>query len=64
MLGSKASAEPVMALGAAAFFAAREAIRAARVDAGQSGPFELEAPLTVERIQLACLVTPERFALS
>ena len=54
VLGSKASAEPPMALGAAAFFAAREAIRAVRADGGVSSPFACEAPLTVERIQQAC----------
>jgi len=63
VLGSKASAEPPMALGAAAFFAARQAIRAARADAGEKGAFGLEAPLTVERIQTACLATADRFTL-
>jgi len=63
VLGSKASAEPPMALGAAAFFAAREAICAARRDAGNTSSFELEAPLTVERIQQACLISESRFRL-
>ena len=62
-LRSKASGEPPMALGAAAFFAVRGAIRAARADAGEIGAFELNAPLTVERIQQACLVSAERFKL-
>jgi len=63
VFGSKASAEPPMALGAAAFFAARHAIRAVRADCGVNSPFELAAPLTVERVQRACLVTPDAFTL-
>jgi len=63
VLGSKASAEPPMALGAAAFYAARDAIKAVRADGGISAPFPFEAPLTVERIQQACLVKPEAFTL-
>ena len=62
--GSKASAEPPMALGAAAFFAARDAIGAVRVQAGASAGFDAVAPLTVERIQQACLVAPEQFTLA
>ena len=46
--------EPPMALAASALFAAREAIASARADAGVSGWFELDAPLTVERVQQAC----------
>ena len=64
VLGSKASAEPPMALGAAAFFAARAAIGAARVQAGAPAAFEATAPLTVERIQQACLVSPDLFRLT
>ena len=52
-----------MALGAAAFYAARDAIKAVRADGGISAPFPFEAPLTVERIQQACLVKPEHFTL-
>jgi len=63
VLGSKASAEPPMALGAAAFFAARHAIGAMRAQAGATAPFEPAAPLTVERIQQACLVTVDQFTL-
>ena len=63
VLGSKASAEPPMALGSAAFFAARDAIRAVRADGGVAAPFAVEAPLTVERIQQACLVNSQQFTL-
>ena len=62
-LRSKASAEPPMALGAAAFFAACDAIRSARRDAGVGGPLEVDAPLTVERVREACAVAVERFGL-
>ena len=65
VLGSKASGEPAMALGAACAMAVRDAVRAARADGGATSPtLDLELPLTVERIQLACGVAPERFVLS
>jgi len=64
VLGSKASAEPPMALGAAAFYAARDAIKCVRADGGVEAPFACEAPLTVERIQQACLVQTSQFTLS
>ena len=63
VLGSKASGEPPMALAASALFAAREAIASARADAGVSGWFELDAPLTVERIQQACATPDSDFVL-
>ena len=65
VLRSKASAEPPMALAGAAFLAARDAIRAARADAGDAdnAPFRLDAPLTPEKVQLACLVNADRFVL-
>ena len=64
VLRSKASGEPAMALGAACLLAARDAIRAVRADAGLPPSLDLEVPLTVERVQLACGVAPERFVLS
>ena len=55
VLGSKASGEPAMALGAACALAVRDAIRAARAEVGTtSAQLDLVMPLTVERIQLAC----------
>ena len=64
VLGSKASGEPAMALGAACAFAVRDAMRAARADAGQREVVpDLEVPLTVERIWKGCGVGPERFVL-
>lgn len=78
VLGSKASGEPPMALGAAIALATRDAIRAAHgacigaagesaharaAAMASSGAFELSTPLTVERIQGACGVTPDKFVL-
>jgi len=51
---SRAVGEPPFFLGSCAFFAARKAIGAAREDAGQSGHFVVDLPLTPERIRMAC----------
>lgn len=53
--GSKGIGEPPLALGAFHFFAIKDAIRAARKDAGLGGEsFDLVSPATPERIRLAC----------
>lgn len=53
--GSKGIGEPPLALGAFHFFAIKDAIQSARVDAGLgNGPFQLYSPATSERIRLAC----------
>lgn len=53
--GSKGIGEPPLALGAFHFFALKDAIRAARIDAGHGGGrFALASPATPERIRLAC----------
>jgi len=65
-LHSKASAEPPMALAAAAFLAARAAILAARADAGDASkqpPLHVDAPLTPAAVQAACLVDTSQFVL-
>ena len=65
-LHSKASAEPPMALAAAAFLAARAAILAARADAGDASkqpPLHVDAPLTPAALQAACLVDTSQFVL-
>lgn len=62
VLGSKGSGEPPMALGCSCFFACKEAIKAAR--GGESGYFDLEVPLTVERIQQACGVRTEDLVMT
>ncbi|UZJ56031.1 hypothetical protein CBS101457_005351 [Exobasidium rhododendri] len=53
--GSKGIGEPPLALGAFHFFAIKDAIQSARVDAGLGhGPFQLHSPATSERIRTAC----------
>ncbi|CAM9251540.1 unnamed protein product [Phaeothamnion confervicola] len=52
---SKAIGEPPFYLATSAFFAIKEAVRAARVDAGVgAGHFEFYAPATSERVRTAC----------
>ncbi|TMW56096.1 hypothetical protein Poli38472_008744 [Pythium oligandrum] len=51
---SKAVGEPPLFLGASAFFAVKEAIYAARRDAGLDGHFALKSPVTPERARMAC----------
>ena len=36
------------------YLAIREAVAAARVDSGLTGPFQLDVPATPERVRLAC----------
>ncbi|XP_041988686.1 xanthine dehydrogenase [Aricia agestis] len=51
---SKAVGEPPLFLASSAFFAIKEAIKAARVDAGVPLDFYLESPATSARIRMAC----------
>ncbi|KMT14477.1 hypothetical protein BVRB_4g072500 [Beta vulgaris subsp. vulgaris] len=51
---SKAVGEPPFFLASAAFFAIKDAIAAARAEAGYSGWFPLDNPATPERIRMAC----------
>ncbi|KAL1832088.1 hypothetical protein ACET3Z_001739 [Daucus carota] len=51
---SKAVGEPPFFLASAVFFAIKEAIIAARADAGHTGWFPLDNPATPERIRMAC----------
>lgn len=46
--------EPTLFLGSSVFFAIKDAVAAARSDAGLSGPFSLDSPATPERACLAC----------
>lgn len=55
--GSKASGEPAYLLGAAAFFAVKQAIYAARAEAQESAYFNLMAPATPAKVREACLVS-------
>jgi xanthine dehydrogenase/oxidase len=60
VLGSKASGETAQLLGVGAFFAVKQAIKAARQEAVGSEPwFRLDAPATPEKVQLACLAKLE-----
>eukprot|EP00656_Telonema_subtile_P047301 TRINITY_DN5423_c0_g2_i1.p1 TRINITY_DN5423_c0_g2~~TRINITY_DN5423_c0_g2_i1.p1 ORF type:complete len:645 (+),score=177.75 TRINITY_DN5423_c0_g2_i1:576-2510(+) len=52
---SKGVGEPPLFLGASVFFAIRDAIQAARSDAGVEGFFRLDAPASAERIRMACV---------
>ena len=54
VFSSKAVGEPPLFLAASVFFAAKEAIRAARLERGLSANFRLDAPATAERIRMAC----------
>ncbi|XP_013177887.1 PREDICTED: xanthine dehydrogenase [Papilio xuthus] len=51
---SKAVGEPPLFLACSVFFAIKEAIKAARVDAGVCPDFKLDAPATSARIRMAC----------
>lgn len=51
---SKAVGEPPLFLASSAFFAIKEAIKAARKDAGASLEFRLDSPATSARIRMAC----------
>uniref|UniRef100_A0A8C1K600 Aldehyde oxidase 6 n=1 Tax=Cyprinus carpio TaxID=7962 RepID=A0A8C1K600_CYPCA len=46
--------EPTVFLGSSVFFAIKDAVTAARKDAGLTGPFQLNSPATPERACLAC----------
>jgi len=46
--------EPPLILATTVFFAIKDAISAARKDAGFSGSFQLDSPATAERIRMAC----------
>lgn len=56
VLGSKESGEPAMLLGIGPFFALKQAIFAARKDAGNNENFRLDCPATPSAVQQACLV--------
>merc|ERR1719187_164268 len=51
---SKAVGEPPLFLAASVFFAIKNAIRSARLDAGANPNFHLDSPATAERIRLGC----------
>lgn len=51
---SKAIGEPPFFLGAAVFFALKEAVYAARKEVGLEGWFNMDSPATPERLRMAC----------
>ncbi|KAL1122173.1 hypothetical protein AAG570_003578 [Ranatra chinensis] len=51
---SKAVGEPPLFLASSVFFAIREAIKSARIDAGLTGWFKLTSPATAAKIRMAC----------
>lgn len=55
VFGSKMTGEPAFLVGGAAFYAVKDAIYAARADAGESEWFEMDMPASVDRVQQACL---------
>ncbi|CAI5470258.1 unnamed protein product [Closterium sp. Yama58-4] len=55
VLSSKAVGEPPFFLGSSVMWAIKDAIYAARKDAGHTGFFRLDSPATPERIRLACV---------
>lgn len=50
----QAIGEPPFFLGACVFFALKEAVYAARADAGKAGYFRLDLPATPERLRMLC----------
>lgn len=54
MIVLQAVGEPPLFLASSAFFAIKEAIRAARADAGVPLDFHMDAPATSARIRMAC----------
>ena len=51
----QAIGEPPLGLATTVFFAIKDAIAAARNDAGLDGCFPLDSPATAERIRMACV---------
>ncbi|XP_068165202.1 aldehyde oxidase 6 [Antennarius striatus] len=51
---SKGIGEPTLFLGSTVFFAIKDAVAAARSEAGLVGPFQLDSPATPEKTCLAC----------
>ncbi|XP_065173829.1 xanthine dehydrogenase-like [Atheta coriaria] len=54
VFSSKTTGEPPLCLATSTFFSIREAIKAARKDAGVTENFRMQAPATPERIRMAC----------
>ncbi|KAG0710872.1 Xanthine dehydrogenase [Chionoecetes opilio] len=61
---SKVTSEPPLCLSFSVVMALRQAVTSARQDAGTTGWFQMDAPLTTERLQQLCLVAAGRLTLS
>lgn len=64
--GSKASAEPAMTLVSSVYLAARAAVAAARHEVGTGAPgdwFDLDTPITTERVRTAIALDPAKMTL-
>eukprot|EP01051_Picozoa_sp_SAG22_P005938 SAG22_NODE_371_length_11566_cov_5.447458_6_plen_95_part_00 len=64
VFGSKPATEPAMVLGCGPYFALKQAVYAARNDAGLAGWFELPLPATPARTQPLCGVSAATLAAS
>ncbi|XP_069165338.1 xanthine dehydrogenase/oxidase-like [Procambarus clarkii] len=64
VLSSKVTAEPPLSLAYSIIMALRQALTSARLDAGTPGWFQMDAPLTVEKLQRLALVDPNRLTLN
>lgn len=61
---SKVTGEPPLVLSFSVVMALRQAITSARADGGTTGWFQMDTPLTVERLQRLCLVDPSRLVIT
>lgn len=57
LMSSKEVGEPPLVLASSVFFAIKAAVRASRLERGHSGLFKLDAPATVQEVNLALDVT-------
>ncbi len=63
VLRSKAVGEPSIILANSVYFATKMAIKSSRVDSGDEGYFDVDAPLTIDRRYNASQVSSSRFAM-
>ncbi|KAI4474220.1 hypothetical protein M0802_015718, partial [Mischocyttarus mexicanus] len=63
VLRSKATGEPPICMSCVIPFAIRQALNAARSDAGKSGWYPLDGPVTTEKILLTSLTNKDQMVL-
>ncbi|XP_068204498.1 xanthine dehydrogenase/oxidase-like isoform X2 [Palaemon carinicauda] len=61
---SKVTGEPPLVLAFSVVMALRQAVASARADGGTTGWFQMDTPLTVEKLQRLCLVDPARLVIT